>query len=163
SRGRNRRRQSVARGDEAGRAAVVRRPTSDPAGRRLPMPLTSFIGRKRELAELRRRLAATRLLTLTGPGGVGKTRLALEVAAGVAESFAGGVRLVELAPLADPALLPQAIALALGIRDEVGRALVDGIVQHLGARPILLLLDNCEHLVEACAAFVETLLERCPG
>jgi non-specific serine/threonine protein kinase len=130
----------------------------------LPLPLTSFIGRQRELAEVRRLLAATRLLTLTGAGGVGKTRLAIEAAAGhVAADYPDGTWLVELAPLADPALLPQTIAAALGVREAPGRSLADSLTEYLRAKTLLLVLDNCEHLVAAAAQLAEALLRTCPS
>ena len=130
----------------------------------LPHHLTSFIGRERERAEITQRLGETRLLTLTGPGGCGKTRLGLEVAFSLVGdgALAGGVWVVELAALADPALVPQAVALALGAREASGRPLTEVLIDYLGPRSLLLLLDNCEHLVEACAQLVETLLRGCP-
>ena len=136
----------------------------------LPVQLTSFIGRERELAEVRNLLAGTRLLTLTGPGGTGKTRLALQAAAEVlahvgAEglpAFAGGVWLVELAPLADPALLVQTVAAAFDLRPPPGIVPRDALTDYLRAKQLLLLLDNCEHLVEACAQLADHLLRACP-
>jgi class 3 adenylate cyclase len=129
----------------------------------LPVQLTSFIGREREMSEVREQLAGTRLLTLTGTGGLGKTRLALQVAAELLESYRDGVWLVELAALSDPALVPQAVASALSVREETGRSLVTTLTDYLRSRELLLLLDNCEHLVAACAALVHTLLTACPG
>jgi predicted ATPase/DNA-binding SARP family transcriptional activator len=129
----------------------------------LPSPLTSFIGRESQIAEILRRLEDHRLLTLTGAGGCGKTRLALRVAGELVGEFAGGVWLVELAPLADPALVPQAVATALGVREEPDRPLVNTLTRALCDRQLLLVLDNCEHLVDACAHLVETLLEACPS
>ncbi|HEV2238114.1 MAG TPA: helix-turn-helix domain-containing protein [Ktedonobacterales bacterium] len=129
----------------------------------LPIQLTSFIGRERELAELKPLLLANRLLTLTGPGGTGKTRLALSLAADVLEQFAGGVWLVELASLADSALVPQKVAAALGLRDEPGRPLLEVVREYLRAKSALLLLDNCEHLIATCAEVAEALLRAAPG
>jgi len=128
------------------------------------VPLSSFVGRERELQELKRLLSSTRLLTLTGPGGVGKTRLALEVARNLrsGEVFADGVWLAGLAPLADAALLPQTTAAALGIREEPGRAVLETLQESLRARRLLLVLDNCEHLVGACAELADALLHACP-
>jgi predicted ATPase/DNA-binding CsgD family transcriptional regulator len=128
------------------------------------LPLSSFIGREREFAEVQRLLADTRLLTLTGPGGVGKTRLALEVSRELnsAETFADGVWFAGLAPLADAALVPQSTAAALGVREEPGRAVLETLQESLRARRLLLVLDNCEHLVEACADLADTLLHACP-
>jgi predicted ATPase/class 3 adenylate cyclase len=128
----------------------------------LPVQLTSFIGRKREMAEVKRLLAESRLLTLTGSGGCGKTRLALQVAADLLEEFPEGVWLVELAPLADPGLVPQAVASVLGLREEPGRSLTATLTDALRARSLLLVLDNCEHLLSACAQLVESLLHACP-
>lgn len=125
----------------------------------LPMPLTSFIGRERELAEVKQLLSNTRLLTLTGPGGTGKTRLALQLAAGMLEIFTEGVWLVELAPLADPTLVTQTVAATLGLREQPGRTLVDALTDYVRTKNLLLLLDNCEHLIEACAQLANTLLQ----
>ena len=128
------------------------------------VPLSSFIGRERELADVKRLLADTRLLTLTGPGGVGKTRLAIEVSRELnsSETFADGVWFAGLAPLADAALLPQTTAAALGVREEPGRAVLETLQESLRARRLLLVLDNCEHLVDACAGLADTLLRACP-
>jgi non-specific serine/threonine protein kinase len=128
----------------------------------LPAPLTSFIGREREIAEVRRLLAGTRLLSLTGAGGVGKSRLALQVAAAVSGEYAGGARLVELAALADPALVPSTVAAALGVQEEPGRPPLATLSDHLRPRSLLLVLDNCEHLAESCAVLAEALLRDCP-
>jgi predicted ATPase/DNA-binding CsgD family transcriptional regulator len=125
--------------------------------------LTRFIGREQEVAEVKRLVAATRLLTLTGSGGCGKTRLALRVAADLLPDFVDGVWIVDLAPLSDAALLPQATAAALGMPEQPRRRLQDTLVDFLGSRTLLLVLDNCEHLVGACAALVSTLLAACPG
>ncbi|WP_371659840.1 LuxR C-terminal-related transcriptional regulator [Streptomyces sp. NBC_00280] len=122
------------------------------------MPATSFVGRRAELAQARRLLAATRLLTLTGPGGVGKTRLAARVAEGAVRGFPDGVWLVPLAAVRDGALVPHAVADALGIRNETGRAPLDTVVGHLRDRRLLLVLDNCEHLTDACASLVAAVL-----
>src|SRR5690348_13824969 len=105
-----------------------------------PVPLTSFVGRERELADIRRLLADTRLLTLTGPGGVGKTRLAVEFSRELSEgaAFPDGVRFVGLAPLADAALVPHAIAATLGIREEAGRPLLETVQEGLRPRRLLL-------------------------
>jgi predicted ATPase/class 3 adenylate cyclase len=129
----------------------------------LPVQLTSFVGREREMAELKPLLASSRLLTLTGPGGTGKTRLALRLAAEESDSFAAGVWLVELAPLADPTLVPHTVAATLGVQEQPGRALLDVLRDYLRAKSLLLLLDNCEHLIEACAQLVEALLRAAPS
>ena len=119
----------------------------------LPMQLTSFVGRERELAALQQQLAAHRLVTLVGIGGCGKTRLALQAAADAVEDYPDGVWLVELAPLSEPSLVEQQLATVLGIREDVGtgepggQSLTDRLVGYLAARRALVLLDNCEHLV----------------
>ncbi len=129
----------------------------------LPIQLTSFVGRDRELKEGGRLLATTHLLTLTGPGGTGKTRLALQLAAEDLESFADGVWLVELAPLADPHLVPQTVAAVLGVPQQGGRPASEVLSDFLKPKKLLLLLDNCEHLIEDCAALASKLLRACPG
>ncbi len=129
----------------------------------LPLQLTSFVGREREMAEAKRLLAATRLLTLTGPGGTGKTRLSIQVAADILDAFPAGVWLVELAPLSDPVLVLQAVASVLGVREQQGRPLIDTLIDYLRAKALLLMLDNCEHLIEACAQLVAYLLGACPN
>jgi predicted ATPase len=128
----------------------------------LPLALSSFIGREREMAEVQQLLAAHRLLTLTGPGGCGKTRLALQVASNSRAAFAAGVWLTEFAPLTDVALVPQAVALSCGVREQTGRALVDTLAECFLRQTVLLVLDNCEHLVAACAQLAEHLLRACP-
>jgi predicted ATPase/class 3 adenylate cyclase len=128
----------------------------------LPIQLTSFIGREQEVRELSSRLRTARLLTLTGAGGIGKTRLAIQVAAEVLAGFRDGVWLVELASIADPALVPPAVAAILGVREQLGRPLADTLSDYLRPRAALLVLDNCEHLVDACAQLAQTLLVVCP-
>jgi predicted ATPase/class 3 adenylate cyclase/Tfp pilus assembly protein PilF len=129
----------------------------------LPLQLTSFIGREQEMAAVRQHLATSRLVTLTGAGGCGKTRLALQVAADLLEEYPDGVWLVELAALSDPTLVPQTMAAVLGVREEAGRPLLETLVEFLRSRHLLLVLDNCEHLLSACAHLVEELLRRCPN
>lgn len=129
----------------------------------LPGALTSFIGRRQEIAAVKHLLSQSRLLTLTGPGGGGKTRLALRVAEDMRRRYRDGVWLVELASLADEALVPQAVAAVLGVREQVGQSLSESLVAHLLARESLLLLDNCEHLLDACAHLSAKLLAACPG
>ena len=134
----------------------------------LPIPLTTFIGRADDIAAMTQQVlaeppAGARLLTLTGPGGCGKTRLALAVATDLAHAFPDGVHWVELAALTDPDLVPQAVAAALGVREEPGRPPRDTLRTALQPRHLLLVLDNCEHLVAACAHLVEALLRVCPG
>ena len=128
----------------------------------LPLELSSFVGREKELAEVKRLLENNRLLTLTGSGGCGKTRLALAVASELVEAFEDGVWLVDLAPLADPALVPQAVASTLGVREQSGRILTEILYAYLRSKKVLLVLDNCEHLIEACAKLSEVLLRSCP-
>lgn len=128
----------------------------------LPGQLSSFLGREAELGEVRRALRATRLLTLTGPGGVGKTRLALATAAETLGEGADGVWLVELAPVTDPMLVPQAVAQATGIREQPGRPLAATLAAGLGVGRVLLVLDNCEHLLDGCALLADALLRVCP-
>ncbi|MBV9577293.1 MAG: tetratricopeptide repeat protein [Chloroflexi bacterium] len=123
----------------------------------LPVPLTSFIGREREMAAIRDRLETARLVTLVGPGGVGKTRLAIEAA----RSQRGAV-FVDLSSLADPQLMTTAVAAALGIREQPDMPLLDLVSLNLSSRRVLLLLDNCEHLVQACAMLTQHLLRKCP-
>src|SRR5215208_5247990 len=128
----------------------------------LPLQLSSFIGREREIAEIGKLLADHRLLTLTGPGGCGKTRLALAVAGDLVKSFEEGVWWVELASLSDPDLVPQVVASHLGVLEQPGRPLTETIVEHLASRKLLLVLDNCGHLVASGAALADTFLRTCP-
>jgi predicted ATPase/class 3 adenylate cyclase len=128
----------------------------------LPRQLTTFIGREREIAEAKRLLAETHLLTITGLGGSGKTRLSLEIGARLLTEYPDGVWLVEFAPLADPARVPQVLATALGVREEAGCPLLTTLVDHLRSKRVLLLFDNCEHLVDACARLADDLLRGCP-
>ena len=124
----------------------------------LPLQLTSFIGREGELAEAARLLEQSRLLTLLGVGGIGKSRLSLELATEVMDDFADGVWLVELATLRDAQLVPQAVASVLGVKEAAGRPVSEALVRHFADRHILLILDNCEHLVQGCAELAKQLL-----
>ncbi len=124
----------------------------------IPTVLTSFVGRKRDVAEVGRLLASSRLVTLTGAAGCGKTRLALHVAADVQRHYADGLRWVELARLADRALVPQAVAKVLRVPEQPGRPRLEGLVDALRDKQLLLVLDNCEHVLSACTQLVETLL-----
>ena len=134
------------------------------AGRHnLPAARTSFIGREHELVEVNRALVMTRLLTLTGTGGSGKTRLALEVARELAGAYPDGVWLVQLAGLSEGELVPQAVAGVLGTKERPGQPVTDTLVQTLRGKDMLLILDNCEHLVGAVARLVDVLLDSCPG
>jgi predicted ATPase/DNA-binding CsgD family transcriptional regulator len=129
----------------------------------LPTPLTSFIGREVELVAVDRMLQEYRLLTLTGAGGSGKTRLALHAAADEVTHFPAGVWFVDLAPLTRPELVAERIAQALGVTDTSGRAVADVLCDALRDRRLLLVLDNCEHLAAACARLVALMLAQCPG
>ena len=148
--------------------APVRRRSDTPAatapveGRHnLPLATTRLIGRETAIRDVAARLADTRLLTLTGVGGCGKTRLALEVARAMIGSYADGVWLVELGPLVDPALVPPRVATALGVREMADRPLIDALANALRDRRLLLVLDNCEHLLDACARLIDGLLKTC--
>jgi predicted ATPase len=127
----------------------------------LPLQLTRFVGREQELDELRSTLRSARLVTLTGTGGSGKTRLALQVAADLLEAHPDGTWFVELAGTAEPALVPRMVSSTIGIREQQGRLLLDTLVHHLATQATLLVLDNCEHLLEACAALADRLLRSC--
>src|SRR6478735_9508275 len=124
----------------------------------LPPQLTSFVGREREIADVIRLLEKTRLLTFTGAGGVGKTRLSLEVARLLEAQYPDGAWYVALENLQDGALLPQEIASVLGLREEPDRPVFSTLADYLAPRTLLLVLDNCEHLVDSCAALCDTLL-----
>src|SRR5829696_4757006 len=128
----------------------------------LPAARSSFVGRERDMFEVKRELAMTRLLTLTGVGGSGKTRLALEVARNLIEAYPDGVWLVELAPLSEGALVPKEVAEALGVPERPAQPLTGTLAEVLRDRELLLLVDNCEHLLEATAHLVDSLLDSCP-
>ncbi|HEX6708727.1 MAG TPA: BTAD domain-containing putative transcriptional regulator, partial [Rubrobacter sp.] len=128
----------------------------------LPPVRTSFVGRKREVTEVKRLMAMTSLLTLTGTGGSGKTRLALEVGRDLIGSYRDGVWLAELARTSDPDLATHAVSTALGVREQPGHPLMGTLADHLHGKKLLLILDNCEHLVNAAAILADTLLRRCP-
>ncbi|MFE5708836.1 protein kinase [Rhodococcus koreensis] len=129
----------------------------------LPEELTSFVGRRTELGEAKKLLAVSHLVTLTGIGGVGKTRLALRVADNVKRAFADGVYLIELDALSNGMLLMDTVAGALGVRAQSTRSLFNALVEYLATRQILLVLDNCEHLVDVVAELTQALLLACPG
>ncbi|MGW1737699.1 protein kinase domain-containing protein [Nocardia sp. NPDC001965] len=129
----------------------------------LPLELTSMVNRRTEVAEVKNLLATARMVTLTGTGGVGKTRLALRVASQISRDFADGVWLVDLTDVSDPAILVDVVAAAVGVRDEAGRPLLDVLVEQLCPRETLLVLDNCEQLVDAVAELDEVLLQGCAG
>src|SRR5262249_26678993 len=124
----------------------------------LPQALTSFVGRERELVEIKRLLPGTRLLTLVGVGGIGKTRLALQLAAEVVDAYRDGVWFVDFAPLGDPKLVPSAVAQVLGVRESPSKPLIETLCRQIKALQLLLILDNCEHLRNACAALADSML-----
>src|SRR6478609_7552579 len=129
----------------------------------LPVQFTSFVGREAEINDVQQILAENRFVTLTGAAGVGKTRLAVQLAAGIAGGFCGGVWLVDLAPITDPDLVPVAVIRALSLPDQQGRSTMDTLLRFVGDRRMLLVLDNCEHLLDACAALVVGLRGGCPA
>ena len=128
----------------------------------VPAELTSFVGRRRELAEIKQRLGASRLVTLTGTGGVGKTRLALRAASELARAFPDGVWFVPLAPIEDPQLVTQAVFHALGLQDRSAGWALSALTDYFAEKHLLLIFDNCEHLVDSCAVLANTLLQACP-
>ena len=139
------------------------RTPKDSAATNLPVQLTSFVGREAELTRVRELLANNRLVTLTGAGGVGKTRLAVQVAAQIASEFDGGVWYVDLAPITHPDLVRVTVARVLGLPDHPGRSTTDTLLRFVAERQMLVVLDNCEHLLDASAALVVALLKSCPG
>lgn len=137
--------------------------TLDTYRHNLPAQMTSFIGREQEMAEIKQAIARYRLVTLTGSGGTGKTRLSLQVAADALDQFSDGVCFVELASLSDPALIPQTILSTVGVHEQQGKTALQTLVQHLHEKRLLLILDNCEHLIEACAQLADHLLQNAPA
>ena len=128
------------------------------AASNLPVQLTSFVGREAELTQLRELLAQNRVVTLTGAGGAGKTRLAVQVAAQLADEFDDGVWYVDLAPITDPELVSVTVARALGLPDQPGRSTMDSLLRFVRDRQMLVVLDNCEHLLDASAELVVAVL-----
>jgi predicted ATPase/DNA-binding NarL/FixJ family response regulator len=128
----------------------------------LPVQLTSFVGRERDLAEVKRLVSTSRLVTLTGTGGCGKTRLAIQIANMVSHAFVDGVWLVDLAPLREPALVPQLVGQALGLRPAPDQHLLEALLNFVRPKQLLLILDNCEHLSEACAQLAQQALSQAP-
>src|SRR5258705_9584735 len=128
----------------------------------LPHQLTSFVGREQEIAQLNELIATNRLVTLTGAGGAGKTRLAIEVASRLVVAFPDGVWLVDLAALSDPELVPKAVAQAFALNEQPTRALIETLSAYLASKKLLLVLDNAEHLLEGCVQFVDFILRHSP-
>src|SRR5262245_16620190 len=137
-------------------------PRTTPRTGNLPSETTSFVGRRRELAELRTRLGAARLLTLVGPGGVGKTRLALRAATDLGRGFAGGAWLVQLGEVRDAALVTNAVLAALDLRDQTTAEPLQLLLAYLRDKQQLLLVDNCEHVVEVAAKLINAIIEAAP-
>ena len=137
--------------------------TTTTSGGNLPPSLTSFVGRREELATIERLVADSRLVTVTGAGGIGKTRLVVEYARHAAPSYPDGAWLVDLAPLTAADLLPNVVLTTLGLNGPAGPSALDGVAGALAERELLLVLDNCEHLVESCAQLADALLHRCQG
>jgi len=128
----------------------------------LPVQVTSFIGRKRELSEVQQLVSTCRLVTLTGAGGCGKTRLALQVAENLLDIFRDGVWWIELAVLHDSTLIPQAVLQMLGVPESPSHTPLSLLTNYFQAKHSLLILDNCEHVIDGCASFVTDLLQTCP-
>ena len=128
----------------------------------IPIPITSFIGREKELKEIARLLSSSRLLTLTGPGGVGKTRLAIQIAHDSIKKFADGVFWVGLVGLSDGNLIPQEIAQSLNLHEVSNVPLIEVLKTYLKSKDALLVIDNCEHLISDCAQYAEQLMAACP-
>src|SRR3954447_19367973 len=129
----------------------------------LPAEATSFVGRRRELAEIRKKLTAARVVSLVGPGGVGKTRLAIHAADTLGRAFADGSWLVELADLRDPALVSNAVVAALDLRDQTAAEPIAVLAAYLQDKQLLLIIDNCEHLLEAAAQLVAHVIRSSPN
>src|SRR6266540_1198779 len=129
----------------------------------LPVQLTSFIGRERELTEVEGLVSTSRLVTLTGAGGCGKTRLAIQIANMVSNTFADGVWLVDFIPLSEPGLVPQHVAQTLGLRPTPNQPLNESLLKFARPKQMLLILDNCEHLIAAIAQLVQRLLSGTSG
>ncbi|HET7376899.1 MAG TPA: NB-ARC domain-containing protein, partial [Anaerolineae bacterium] len=148
---------------EQSAAAAISVTSSNKRTSNIPIPLTSFIGRERQIEDIKALLTKSRLVTLTGAGGSGKTRLAVQVATDLVNTFEDGVRWVELAALKDAALVPQAVAKVLDVREGPNQPLSETLVHDLRTKQVLLVLDNCEHVIAACAQLAEMLLHSCPN
>jgi predicted ATPase len=136
--------------------------TMDVFPNNLPLQLTTFIGREKQTGEIKQKLSQNRLVTLTGPGGTGKTRLSLQVAAELLDKFDDGIWLVELAPITDPELVPKTILLVMGVQEQPGKTQLDALKEYILGKQILIVLDNCEHLIESCARVITVLLNAAP-
>ena len=128
----------------------------------LTQQLNSFIGRERELAEIKEMLASNRLVTLLGMGGIGKSRLSMQLAAEVLDDFPDGVWFVELAALTDPTSVPQAVASVLGVKEEAGRPVIEALTKYVRDLQLLIILDNCEQVIHGCADLAKRLLQAGP-
>ena len=150
---------------KGGREAADRASSASSVKRKhnLPWHLTSFVGRAQEIAQIEKLVTANRLVTLTGAGGAGKTRLAIEVAHRLIDGFPDGAWLVELAALSDPTLVPQTVAQALELKEQPTRPVIETLGEHLAYRKLLLVLDNAEHLLDACVHLVDAIVRRSPG
>ncbi len=137
--------------------------SSDGHRHNLPLQLTTFVGRGNELADLQRLLATKRLVTLTAVGGAGKTRLALEVANRTLDAYPDGAWLVDLTPIKDGHLVARAFGSTLGVHERPRQPIAETLLEHLRGRHLLLVVDNCEHVIEDCAGLVDTILRACPG
>jgi hypothetical protein len=135
----------------------------DTQSNNLPAQLTSFIGREKEIAEIKASLNSARLVTLTGSGGTGKTRLSIEVGTQLLSNFSNGVWLIELAPLSDESQIIPALAQAFGLQELPSTPLKNLVMDYLRDKKLLLILDNCEHLIAACAKLADDLLHQCAG
>jgi len=142
--------------------SIVTKPGTKEVSSNIPVPLTSFIGRQTELKEIAKLLSSSRLLTLTGSGGVGKTRLAIQTAHDSIRKFKDGVFWVGLVGLSDEKLIPQEIAQSLNVREKSNEPLIETLKTYLKSKDVLLIIDNCEHLIRACAQYAEQLLAMCP-
>jgi predicted ATPase/DNA-binding CsgD family transcriptional regulator len=150
-------------GKQGPAGASIHAPAATAPLHNLPLRATAFVGRERELIEIRRLLALTRLLTLTGAAGVGKTRLAQQAATEVLEEYPDGAWFVDLGPIGDPSLAFRTVASALRIRERPGRLLLEALADGVSDRRLLLVLDNCEHLIDACARLADSILRRGRG
>src|SRR5258708_24497945 len=158
----NTKKQAIARAHELGLLSAPPVVTAPERRHNLPLQVTRFFGREGEVAQLIELLSENRLVTLSGSGGVGKTRLSLRTAEEVLDDFSDGVWIVELAPLGDPSLVPPQIATTLCVRHEPDRPVLETLTHQLRERQILLVLDNCEHLLAVCAQVAFSLLRACP-